>query len=248
MRVLITGMNGTVAPALARRLEAGGSEIARWDRATMPNSSEGEVREALARSRPDWVCHVATGPSEWAEWIARSCAASGVRLLWTGSVSVFSESAKPPLTPSMPPDATDDYGRYKIECERRVRAACPSVVVARLGWQIGLTPGSNTMTDHLTREAVRGGGAIGASDRWIPSCAFLDDTAEALATLMQRGESGVYHVEGNSAGLSMFQIARGLAGLLGAAWRVTSIDLPNRDNRMRDERVSVGQVAARLRG
>lgn len=241
-------MNGTVAPALAHTLGEGGATIVRWDRATMPNSSEAEARGVLARSRPDWVCHLATGPAEWAEWIARWCAETGARLLWTGSVSVFGESARPPLTPDATPDATDDYGRYKIECERRMLAACPAAVVARLGWQIGLAPGSNTMTNYFAREADRGGGIIEASTGWTPSCAFLDDTAGALATLMRRGEAGIHHVEGNGAGLSMFEIARGLAGLLGLEWRVSLVDAPARDNRMRDERVRVGQVAARLRG
>jgi dTDP-4-dehydrorhamnose reductase len=239
-------MNGTVAPELARRLEAGGAEIVRWDRATMPNSSEAGAREVLARSRADWVCHVATGPTEWAEWIARWCAEFSTRLLWTGSVSVFSESARAPLTAGMTPCATDDYGRYKIECERRVLEAYPAAVVARLGWQIGETAGSNTMTDYLTRAAESSGGAIEASTRWIPSCTFLDDTAEALAVLMERGEGGVHHVEGNSAGLSLFEIASGLGRMHGRGWRVTPVGEPARDNRMRDERVSVGQVASRL--
>jgi dTDP-4-dehydrorhamnose reductase len=246
---LVTGMNGTVAPALAKHLVSQGADVVSWDRAVDPPTDEPAVRAFIARHRPDWVCHVATGAPEWAEWIARACAGGGPgvpRLLWTGSVSVFGPQAKAPIGPDATPDATDDYGKYKIECERRVLAACPNAVVARLGWQIGEAAGSNTMTDFLTRKAAEGAGTIEASTRWIPSCAWLPDTAAALAALMRSGTPGLFHLEGNTAGKSFVEIAAGIARMLRQPWNIVPTDAPAMDNRMRDDRVSMGQVADRL--
>lgn len=248
MKVIVTGMNGTVAPALARRLMLEGAEIVTWDRGRDAPETEAAVREFISRYTPDWVCHVATGAPDWAEWIARTCAGSDVRLLWTGSVSVFGEKHRPPFTTAMEPDATDDYGRYKVECEKRVRAANPDAIVARLGWQIGDAPGSNTMTNYLTNLARENGGKVEASAAWIPSCAKLDDSAGAMAELMSRGKAGLYQLEGNQHGLSLFEIASGLKKKLGTAWEVVRADEPRRDNRMKDEQVRMGQVVDWLVG
>lgn len=155
-------------------------------------------------------------------------------------------AAGAPLTPATPPDAADDYGKYKIECERRILAALPTAIIARLGWQIADEPGSNTMTDFLHRAAIGNAGDLDVSTRWIPSCAFVDDTAEALWTLMRRGEPGLYHVEGNTAGLSLFDIASALARAKGFKWTVRPADEPVRDNRMHDDRLPVRQVEERL--
>lgn len=244
MRAIITGMNGTVAPALGSCLREQGLGVVPWDRASVPPDSERAVRSFIERERPMWVCHIATGAPEWAEWIARSCAGLGVRLLWTGSVSVFSERAAAPIPPDATPDATDDYGRYKTECERRVMASNHDAVVARLGWQIGSAPGSNNMVEYLCREAAKG--ALRISRRWIPSCALLSDTAAALVALMARAEGGVYHLEGNRAGLSLFDIARRINHAQQRGWTVEPLDEPVRDNRMDDPRVRMAQVGDRL--
>lgn len=244
MKAIITGMNGTVAPALARRVAEQGLEVVPWDRTREPIGSERAVRAFIERERPMWVCHVATGPIEWAEWIARACAPLGSRLLWTGSASVFSERTPAPIPPDAPADATDDYGRYKAECEQRILGANPDAVVARLGWQIGDAPGSNNMVDYFTREAEKG--AIRASTRWVPSCAMLNDTAVALVALMARAEPGVFHLEGNSAGLSMFDLATRINHAQRRNWTIEPTDEPHRDNRMHDPRVRMAQVSDRL--
>lgn len=247
MRVIITGMKGTVAPALAARLRADGDEVIAWDRAADPPTDEAATRAFIERHAPAWVCHVATGDPTWAEWIARVCGERGIGLLWTGSVSVFGDRHRAPLGVELEPDATDDYGRYKIDCERRVMNANPRAIVARLGWQIGDAAGSNNMVDYLTKLAKENGGRVEVSRGWVPSTAMLGDSAEAMRNLMRRGVPGIYHLEGNSAGLSMYEIATRLKRKLGAEWDVVGTDAPVRDNRMVDERVVMGQVADRLR-
>lgn len=247
MRLIVTGMNGTVAPALARALEQHGHQIISWDRSVNPPTDADTVRRFIEHSRPDWIAHVATGAPEWAQWIAQICAASNIGLLWTGSVSVFGDRHQPPLTVDLEPDATDDYGRYKIDCEKRVMSANPHAVVARLGWQIGDAPGSNTMVEYFTRLARENGGRVEASSRWIPSCAMLRDTAKTLAGMLSPGFAGIRHLEGNTAGWSVFQIATALNRRLNAGWNVIEVDQPARDNRMRDGRILIGQVEDALK-
>lgn len=244
MRWIVTGMNGTVAPALAAALRARGDEVIAWDRSRVPTDDEGAMRAFLDEVRPDGLCHLAMGSPEWAATMARLCAERGAQFLYTSSVSVFGPEQRAPLGVEVVPTATDDYGRYKRECERVVAAANPEAIIPRLGWQIGQGPGSNTMTDHLARGAAAG--RIEASTAWFPSSAFLQDTAAALVALLERGEGGLFHVEGNP-GLSFYEIATRLARTLGMGWEIVPSDAFAMDNRMVDLRVAVRPITERLR-
>lgn len=246
MKAILTGMNGTVAPVVARRLWESGHTVVAWDRSEVSIEDPRACRAFLEEIAPDRFFHIATGSPVWAETVARLCAEMGVRFLFTSSVSVFSDRRQGPHGVDVEPDATDDYGRYKIECERGVRAANPEAVVARLAWQIGDARGSNNMLDHLWRMAEREG-RVAASPRFHPSCAFLDDTAETLCALIERAEPDTYHLEGNP-GLSFYEIASGLNRLHDAGWEVVESDAPVLDNRMADPRVAVAPITARLEG
>ncbi|MFM9959531.1 MAG: sugar nucleotide-binding protein [Phycisphaerales bacterium] len=247
MRYLLTGMNGTVAPALARMLRARGDEVIAWDRAAYPTDTEAAVMGFIGQTRPDWVCHIATGAPAWAQWIARACAAGGPKLLWTSTVSIYADATPAPLGVEAPALASDDYGKYKAETERLVREACPGALVPRLGWQIGSQPGSNTMTDFLFRTAKEKDGVIEASAAWIPSTAWLDDTADAMLRLMDTGATGPYQLEGNAAGMTFFDLATAIARRFNAAWRIVRTETPRMDRRMHDPRVTMGQVRERLK-
>lgn len=246
MRWIVTGMNGTVAPRLAAALRARGEKVLAWDRARVPPGDEGPMRAFVDESAAGGICHLAMGAPEWAASMARLCAERGMPYLFTSSVSVFAATQRGPLGVEVVPEASDDYGRYKQECERQVAAAHPEAIIARLGWQIGDAPGSNTMTDYLTRAAADGAGRVEASTRWIPSSCFLDDTAAALVHLLDRGEGGMFQVEGNPDGLSLNEIATRLAGRLEAGWDVIPTDDVVMDNRMLDPRVPVRSPSERL--
>ncbi|MEM1055367.1 MAG: sugar nucleotide-binding protein [Bacteroidota bacterium] len=243
MRALVTGTNGTVAPVVVDAFREAGAEVLAWDRAEHPPDCAASVRQSIAQVAPDWVLHLATGPEEWAGWIAEACAAQGRRMLFTSSVSVFAPRNEGPIPPEAEPDATDDYGRYKARAEALVREAAPDAVLARLGWQIGETPGSNTMTDWLYRHAEAG--PVEASTRWLPACSWLLDTAAALVALVERAEGGTYHLDGNQ-GLSFHEITRRLSARLGLGAEIVATDEPVMDLRMPDPRVSVRDIAERL--
>ena len=94
-------------------------------------------------------------------------------------------------------------------------------------------------------EARSRDGEVRASTRWFPACSFLGDTADALVELLERGASGVYHLDGNP-GLSLYEIASALARLHGGRWPVVAVDEPAYDNRMVDERISVAPITRRF--
>ena len=243
MRALVTGMNGTVAPALARRLRADGVEVVAWDRAAVSPDDPAAVSAFVARTAPDRILHVATGPADWAEALAREAAAVGAAFLFTSTVSVYGAAQRGPFAPGAAPAPDDDYGRYKLDAERRVVAAHPDAIVARLAWQIGDAPGSNTLTDFLHRVSLRG--PVEASTRWTPALAWLDDTADAVAALMAGAAPGTYHLDGNS-GLSFYDVACRLREAVGAGWEVVPTLDPERDNRMTDPRIVVRPITDRL--
>jgi dTDP-4-dehydrorhamnose reductase len=244
-RAILTGMNGTVAPALARRLGLDGCEVVAWNRSEVAVDDVEAGARFLDKAEPDTMVHLAMGAPEWAAWLAAQSLARGIRFLYVSSVSVFSGQAPGPITPDREPDATDDYGSYKAACELQVRAVHPDAVIARLGWQIDNDPRGNTMVRYLV-EQMRNEGVVSVSRAWIPSTSFLSDTADALATLLADADArGPYHLEAND-GFSMFHLARRLNERFALGLRIEGTDAFAFDNRMVDERLRMKRLSERL--
>jgi len=243
MKALLTGMNGTVAPALAQSLSAVGYAIVPWNRTLHPIDNREAVECFIASESPDLLCHLAMGSPDWAEWMAKVCAQRKIPFLFTSSVSVFSGSQTGPFSVEELPLPDDDYGRYKFECEQRIQGANPNAWIVRLGWQIGTAPGGNQMVDYLDR-AFREHGIIEASTEWFPGCSFLPDTADSLTQILSL-PSGLYHLDGNP-GLQFHEITTGLNHLLGEPWTVVPISGLVQNHRMLDPRVTVVPITRRL--
>jgi dTDP-4-dehydrorhamnose reductase len=243
-KAILTGLNGTVAPVLARRLRVDGVEVAGWDRQSVPVDDTRRGEAYVESVAPDLMVHLAMGAPDWAGHLAAWSARHGLRFLYVSSVSVFDGSRPGPFPPDKEPDAGDDYGRYKAECERRVRAENPEAYIARIGWQIGERPGGNHMVDFLYRQQQEQG-RVAASDSWTPSCSFLEDTADGLWRLLNEFPPDIYNLEGND-GCSFFDIASGLNRRLDAGWKVEETDQPAVDIRMTDQRIQLAPVRARL--
>jgi dTDP-4-dehydrorhamnose reductase len=244
MKAIVTGMNGTVAPVLGNILRARGISVIPWNRATTPIDDPVRVESFIVEQQPEWFFHIGMGSPLWAQGIAETCRDRGIKMLFTSSVSVFSESAKGPFAPDTVPDGQDDYARYKVECEQRVRAANADAIIARLGWQIGERPGSNNMVDYLYRTMTEKG-QVEASATWLVSCAFIQDTADALYRLMRDHDGGLYHLEGNP-GWTFHEVVSALNDAHGRSWNIVSVEGPPRDNRMVDDRIRVRPIQERL--
>ncbi len=240
MKAIVTGISGTVAPFLYNELKRRDIEVEIWDREKNSIDSKESVFEYIRHVQPDLFFHMATGPVDWAGYIAEATKDLKIRLIFTSSVSVFSEDGTGPYTVESIPDAEDDYGRYKIECENAVRSADPHAIIARLGWQIGSSAGSNNMMDFLIK-AQKEKGFIEASSKWYPSCSFLEDTAVALADMALNLPSGTYLLNANTK-YSFLEIVEHLRNLHGMQWDIREITTFIRDDRMFDDRATIRKL------
>lgn len=243
-RILLTGMSGTVAPVLAAELRARGHEPLAWDRSAVPPADERAVEDFIRRSGVAALVHCGMGDPRWAEHMAECCDRLDVAFLYTGSVSVYGPHQVGPFGVERRPEPTDDYGRYKLECERRVLAVHADAKVVRLGWQIALRSGGNQMVEHFMRRQAESG-QVRASTCWFQACSFLDDTARVLADVLERFPSGLYHLDGNP-GWSMHQVVHALNGAMGGHWNVQPCEDPRLNNMVRDARLPSVSIEPRL--
>ncbi len=243
-RTIITGMHGTVAPAIAHEVAARGGEVLAWNREAVSPDDLAAVAAFIRSSRATALVHCAMGSPHWAECMAATCAARGMVFLHTGSVSVFGAHQEGPFSLDATPEPQDDYGRYKLACERLVLAASPEAIVVRLGWQIALRGEGNQMVRHLLRQHAEHG-HITASTRWFPACSFVDDTARALVDLLERGASGLYQLDGNP-DWDFRRIVTALSRALDGGWDIRATEDVRLNTLMRDARLAPASIAMRL--
>jgi dTDP-4-dehydrorhamnose reductase len=227
-----------------------GIDVIPWDRSRTPIDDYYAMKAFLQSTQPDALFHLAiasqpTGVENegwlvnyhWTgelAWLARQL---GFKLVYTSTVMVWSDETQGPLTPQTPPiddGAYESYGITKLRAEHRTREQNPQAIIARLGWQIGSTVGTNNMFDHITRTVEREG-KIKASTEWLPSCSMLHDTAEALLTLTAK-PAGTYLLNSNTQ-WSYYDIVRALNARHEAGWEVVPTEDFDFDQRMLDERV-----------
>lgn len=196
-RLLLTGLNGTLAPRIAEAAARAGWAVSGWDRHRLATDDAGAVRAALDVLRPGAVVHAATGAAGWAGALAGWAALRALPFVYISTAMVFDASPDGPHGVDDARTARDDYGRAKIAGEDAVRLAHPGASVARIGWQIDPErPGNNMpmQLDGWQRER----GEVAASQAWTPACSFMADTAEAMVDLIERPEPGVLHLDSNA--------------------------------------------------
>lgn len=240
MRLLLTGMNGTVAPRLARHARARGDEVVAWRREQVSPDDPAACRAFVREVAPDAVVHLAFGAESWAALLAEESRERGIPFVYTSTASVFAERPNGPYATTAERTATNEYGAYKIRCEDAVLGASPEAMVARLAYQIDAEAIGNSMVAHLDAAAA-GGAPVPASTRWIPACAFLDDTATALLSFLDDPEPGVHHLDANATtAWTYHQIVTALRDELGRDWEIVPTDRPDHDQRLAESRRIAG--------
>lgn len=232
MRLLLTGLNGTLAPRVAEA--ATGCEVLGWDRLRVPPADEAAAAHWLVHeARPDAIAHLATGDECWAGRLAAFAAARGLPLLFTSTAMVFDAQPDGPHGPGDLRTARDDYGRSKIRCEDAVLQAHPQAMVLRIGWQIDPERAGNNMLRHLDRWQEEQG-EVAASRAWTPACSFMTDTAAAIVALLRRPQPGVLHLDANAGEAHAFPaIVRALQRRFAReAWRVREHEDHRHDQRL----------------
>lgn len=247
MKWLITGLNGTLAPALAQEAVSSGAHVLGWDRGAVPPEDEPRARAWLAAERPDAIAHLAMGGVQWARLLAEYAAEHEVPLLFTSTAMVFHHQPDGPHRIGDERTAQDPYGQYKRDCEDAVLSACAHACVARIGWQIDPHRKGNNMLMALDQWQAKDG-RIAASEAWRPACSFMQDTAAALVRYLRERVSGVRHVDSNAdEGHSFVAIVRALKEVYRRdAWVIDSTQAYVHDQRLIGGGEAVPALSARL--
>ena len=243
-KVLLTGMNGTVAPAIAEELRRRRCEVVAWDRRAVSPDDREAVARFIRETKPSALVHCAMGSPQWAQDMARVCAEEGSKFLYVSSASVYGTQQQGPFTIKDVPEPSDDYGRYKLECEQRVRAANEQAIVVRIGWQIALRRGGNNMVEHLAQKQAEHG-HIAASTEWFPACSFLEDTARVLVEALEGSAPDLYLLDGNP-GWSFWQISRALDRAMSGGWDVRATEEFRFNNRLLDQSLTTPSIVRKL--
>ena len=243
MRLLITGLHGTLAPKLAEHARRRGWEIIGWDRQQLSPDDRRASSSWLPAQQVDAIAHLAFGSESWAAQLAGHAAERGIPFLFTSTALVFHHEPDGPHRPEDLRTAQDDYGRYKIRCEDAVRASNPAACIVRLGWQIDPDARGNNMLAALDAQQSRDG-VISASTRWRPACSFMVDTVAALQTLLEAPVAATLHLDSNAQeGYSFTDIVRALRSTYGREHWV----LKQTADYVHDQRLLDGEAgAARL--
>lgn len=245
MKALITGMNGTVAPLLGKGVANRGYAISSWNRSQVPINDIAYIEDFIDAEQPDLFFHLATGPAEWSEMVAHVCAKRHIKFLFTSSVSVYSGEQQGPFSIDIEPMPGDDYGKYKLECERRITAVNREAWIVRLGWQIGTTFSGNHMVAQLERAHHRDG-FIEASTKWYPACSFLEDTVTGIIQIIENHSPGLYHLGGNP-GFTYYEIAIRIKEMLERPWDIRPTTSFVYNNRLIDPRIQIGLISERFK-
>lgn len=247
LRVLITGLGGTLAARVAMAVRWQGWDVVAWDRQGANPDDTDAVQRWLLHTRPQAILHLATGSTDWAGQLAAHAQVQGLPMVLTSTAMVFHHEPDGPHQPHHPRTAQDGYGRSKIAAEDVVLAAHPLATVARIGWQIDATRPGNNMLMHLDQRQQHDG-HIGASQAWRPACSFMDDTAAALVGLLRRPRGGIVHLDSNAdEGHTFDRIVGALKQAFGRSeWQLRVHDDYRHDQRLAGSDSRMPPLSARL--
>jgi dTDP-4-dehydrorhamnose reductase len=161
------------------------------------------VRRGLEAVRPSTVIHTAYRQDDprvtagGSAAVAEAAAAVGARLIHISTDLVFDGTKREPYTEDDEPNPLDDYGRSKLEAERRVFDLHPDALVVRTSLLVGREqPGRQ---ERAALEAARGErDMVFYEDEWR-SPILVSDVAAALLELAETEVAGILHVAGAEA-------------------------------------------------
>lgn len=228
MKVIITGANGTLAPYIIKVLEKEDVDVTVWDRDIIPIDHQKKIDAFIDMVKPDYFLHIATGPLDWVKEIVRTVKRHHIPLLFTSTVSVFSDDQSGPFSVESKPLAESDYGLYKQACEDHItREYGGYSIILRIGWQIALEPEKNNMLAYLVNEHN-----VDASTAFIPATSFMHESAKVIAELLEDFTPGLVQFDQNINDWSFYEIAMKLKELFNLDIEINKVDEPVINSRM----------------
>jgi len=257
MKILITGINGTIGSQLKKYLESNGHDVIGWNRNEIPIDNYSVMLNYVNSVQPDVIYHLAiaskpTGKEneswlvnyEWTSELAWITKILNIKFIFVSSAMVFSDFSVGPFTIYSEPDAQSGYGYEKRMAEKRAVYQNSNSVILRLGWQIGTEPDSNNMIDFIERE-IKEKGEIKASTKWFPACSFLIDTISVLDKSREY-YPGIYQVDSNKK-WTFFEIVSALNLVHGNHWKVVPTEDFIYDQRLIDDRIHIKSLNSHLK-
>ncbi len=226
--LLIVGATGTLGRAFARLCTTRGIAFRLLSREDMDIASRESVERALERYQPWAVINAAgyvrvddaevdvercfrentLGP----EVLATVCGAHGVRLVTFSSDLVFGGERNSAYLESNGVRPLNQYGRSKVEAERRVLERMPDALVVRTGAFFGPWDRYNFVT--LALGVLARGERFAAVDDVVVSPTYVPDLVHTCLDLLLDEASGVWHLT-NAGEVTWAELATQAANLVG---------------------------------
>jgi dTDP-4-dehydrorhamnose reductase len=209
MNILVTGADGQLGYELKRSCPQGISLI-ETDKENLDITDAGAVENALKMHKPDWLincaAYTAVDKAEHdrdtatainataAGALARSCAASGVRMAQISTDFVFDGSQSTPYQPDDEPRPLGIYGATKLAGEQLVRQAIPEALIIRTSWLYS-AHGQNFVKSML--KLMQSRDELGIVYDQVGSPTWAVTLAEAIWQLIIADASGIHHCSDN---------------------------------------------------
>ncbi len=217
MRVTVFGSTGLLGKALMR--EWHGDEVTGLGSRDADIRSEDQVRQAIARHRPEWIVLAAAYTDvdgcetnrelafdvnrDGALHVVRAAADGGSRVLFLSTDYVFDGSKTTPYEVDDPIAPQGVYGRSKAEAEVRIRDILPTCCILRTSWVFGV--GGKCFPDTILKlAATRKELDVVNDQRGCPT--YTADLARVIIQLCRKGASETVHAT-NSGECTWFDFA-----------------------------------------
>jgi len=217
---LVLGAGGMLGRAVTQALEGNLPGTVSATRAEVDVTDRFRLEAEVERLRPDLILNCAAYTdvdgceiegdrarrvnAEGAENAARAAAGVGCPIVHISTDFVFDGRKGVPYSEEDAPEPLSEYGRSKLDGERRVAAAAPDHLIVRTSWLYG--PGRGNFVDAI-RARASNGGVLRVVDDQFGSPTYVADLARALYLLVLRNARGLVHFA-NAGTCSRFAMAR----------------------------------------
>jgi len=161
-----------------------------------------------AEHQPDLAMAV---NAQGTEWVARGAARAKARLIYISTDYVFDGLKKTPYLEFDMANPLNQYGKSKLEGERRALDLCPNSLVVRTSWLYG-THGKNFVNTMMRLAVEQPELRVVADQRGCPTNAA--DLAQALAQMLRVNMRGIVHATGTG-DCTWYELASAIVSVMG---------------------------------
>lgn len=223
MKVLVTGVKGQLGSDVMKELRRSGLEAVGVDISEMDITDAASVRRMILDVRPNAVIHCAAWTAVdlaedadkrdtvyrvnvlGTENVARACAETGSRLLYTSTDYVFDGQGDRPWEPDDERHPLNVYGQSKYEGELAVERLLRNYFIVRIAWVFG-SGGSNFVKTMLRLGKEKSSLTVVSDQYGTPT--YTPDLAKLLVQMIQTERYGRYHATNEGGYISWYDFAR----------------------------------------